>query len=78
MVKMHTSSLVTSICTLSLKAFCRFIQHEENALNAARSTLLLICSKFEKSKSIQESRNFYIDGKNAYLDTYDLNLYFIS
>ena len=26
--KMHTSSLVTAICTISLKAFFRFIQHE--------------------------------------------------
>ena len=45
---MHTSSLVTAICTISLKAFCRFIKHEGNPLNAARSTPLLIGSHFEK------------------------------
>ena len=26
---MHSSTLVTSICTISLKAFCRFVKHEE-------------------------------------------------
>ena len=60
---MHTSTLVTSICTLSLKAFCRFIKHEGNALNPARSTLLLICLEFLKCKSIQKSASFDMDGK---------------
>ena len=55
---MHTSTLVTSICTLSLKAFCRFMKHEGNALNLARSTLLLICLQFLKFKSIQKSATF--------------------
>ena len=58
MVKMHTSTLVTSICTLSLKAFCRFMKHEGNALNPARSTLLLICLQFLKCKSIQKCATF--------------------
>ena len=58
MVKMHTSTLVTSICTLSLKAFCRLMKHEGNALNPARSTLLLICLQFLKCKSIQKCATF--------------------
>ena len=53
MVKMHTSTLVTSICTISLRALCRLIENEGNTINAARLTLLLICSQFERIKSIQ-------------------------
>ena len=75
---MHTSSLVTAICTISLKAFFRFIQHEGNALNTARLTLLLIPSQFENCKSIQKSLNFCMDGKNAYLVSCDRNLYYIT
>ena len=58
MVKMHTPTLVTKICTKSLKVLCRFIKHEGNALNTTSSTLLLIYSQFEKCKSIQESPKF--------------------
>ena len=75
---MHTSTLVASMCTLSLKAFCRYIKHEGNALNAARSTLFHICSHLEKCISIKESPNLYMDGKNAYLEPCDLNMYFIT
>ena len=78
MVNVNTSTLVTSIYSLLLKEFSRFIKLEGNALNAARSTLLLICSQFEKCKSIQKSLNFYMDGKYAYFGSCDLNLYIIS
>ena len=75
---MYTSGLMTSIYSLLLKEFIRYIKTEGNALNAARSTLLLICSQFEKCKSIQVSPNIYMDGKDAYPDSCDLNLYIIS
>ena len=58
MVKMHTSNLVTSICTLSL--FCRFLKHKRNALKDDTSTLFYICSHLEKCISIQESPNICI------------------
>ena len=78
MVNVNTSTLVTSIYSLILKEFSRYIKPEGNALNAARSTLLLICSQFEKCKSIQESPNIYMDGKDAYPDSCNLNLYYIT
>ena len=78
MVKVNTSTLVTSIYSLLLKEFSRFIKLEGNALNAARSTLSLICSQFEKCKSMQESPNLYMDGKNTYLNSCNLNLYYIT
>ena len=78
MVNVNTSTFVTSIYSLLLKEFSRYIKPEGNAHNAARSTLLLICSQFEKCKSIQYSVNFYIECENAYLDSCDLNLYFIT
>ena len=75
---MHTSSLVTAICTISLKAFFRFIQHEGNALNTARLTLLLIPSQFENCGSIQKSLNFCMDGKRGCFDFSNHNLYYIT
>ena len=78
MVKMHTSALVTSICALLVKVFCRFIKYKRNALKDATSTLFKICLYLEKCMSIQESPNYYMDGKNAYLDPCDLNMYFIN
>ena len=65
-VKMYTSILVTSICTISLKGLCRFIKHKRNALKDATSTLFHICSHLEKCISIQETPNLYMDGKNAW------------
>ena len=76
MLKMHTSTLVTSICTLSL--FCRYIKHKRNALKDDTSTPFHIYSHLEKCKSIQVSPNIYMDGKDAYPDSCDLNLYIIS
>ena len=78
MVKMHNSTFVTTICTISLKVFSRLIKYKRNALKDATSTLFRICSYLEKCMSIQESPNFYMDGKNAYLDSCDLNLYYIT
>ena len=78
MVKMHNSTFVTTICTISLKVFSRLIKYKRNALNGATSTLYYICSHLDKCKSIQESPNFYMDGKDAYPDSCDLNLYIIS
>ena len=77
MLKMHTLTLLSSICIKSLKALCWFIKHKRNALRVDTSTLLHICSHLEKCISIQKSANF-MDGKNAYLDSCDLNLYFIT
>ena len=78
MVKMHTPTLVTSICTLLVKVFCRFIKYKRNALKDATSTLFKIFSYLEKCLSIEKSLNFCIDVKNAYLGSCDLNLYIIS
>ena len=60
MVNVNTSTLVTSIYSLLLKEFSRFIKLEGNALNATRSTLSLICSHMEKCISIQESPKLYM------------------
>ena len=78
MLKMHNSTFITTICTISLKVFSRLIIYKRNALNDATSTLYYICSHLDKCKSIQESPNIYMDGKDAYPDSCDLNLYIIS
>ena len=78
MVEMHTLTFVTTNSIISLKGFCRFIKHKRNALKDATSTLFKICLYLEKCISIQKILNFCMDGKNAYLDTCDLNLYFIT
>ena len=54
MVNVNTSTLVTSIYSLVRKEISRYIKLEGNALNAARSTLLQICSKFEKSNQYRK------------------------
>ena len=56
MVKMHTSTLVTSICTISLKALCRFIKHDGNAINALHrhfSTSVHILKSLYQYKKVQ-------------------------
>ena len=78
MVNMHTSGLVTLICTLSVNVFCLFIKYKRNALKDATSTLFKICSYLEKCILIQKSQNFCMDGKYAYFGSCDLNLYFIT
>ena len=56
MVKMHTSTLVTSICTLSL--FCLVLKHKRNALNDAASTLYYICSHLESVYQYRKVQTF--------------------
>ena len=74
MVKMHNSTFVTTICTISLKVFSRLIKYKRNALKDATSTLFKLLSYLEKCISIQKILNFCMHGRNVYLGSYDFNL----